>query len=233
MSRNRWVRLQWTILGVAVLIVGVVVALLLGNYDVVEKGQLLPYTDGRIYKIRFLDRFELYVEPENRPNADALTAFFLTGMGFMSLAFAWLAGRVGAFRPQAMFLILFAGSVFLAADEFLGLHESLGHNLPFLLAVPGVSRPDDVIVLCYVVIAIVVLGCFRSMLLQSARARAFFLAGVGLFAVAAVFDVANVPGEELLEVGAAALFVAAVAELGVTHLIGRDGIGRAGRATDD
>lgn len=214
-------QLNRTVTAVAFIVIAVaaLAALVAANFEVVAKGQLLPYTKGRIYELRFFDAFNIYVEPEHKPTRDALTAYFLTGISFMSLAFALLLHRFDAVRPRNMFAVLFAGASFLAADEYLGLHESLGHNMQFLRALPGVTRPDDLIVASYLLPAALFGLVFLRELSRSRRGLWFVGAAFGLVLIGVVADMFSLPGEEAFELLGAGALVMAVAELGVTHVM--------------
>lgn len=214
---RRWALLL--ILGLATVAGLLAVAALSGHYEVLAKGQLLPYTEARVYRVRFFDRFDLWVEPEHRPSADALTAYFLTGLAFVSLAFAWLLHRLGDRRTAPMFALMFLGGSYLAADEYLGLHESIGHNLQFLATLPGVKRPDDVVIALYTVPAALFAWAYRRPLSISRPALTLLAGGAVLFVTAALADLASAPGEELLEVGAAFVILLAVAETGLAHVL--------------
>lgn len=207
----------WWVLGATGVVMIALAGLALGHYEVVAKGQLLSYTEGRIYQVRFFDRFDLLVEPEHRLSADAVTAYFLTGIAFIALAFAWLLHRMGPGSAPRMFALIFLGASYLAADEYLGLHESIGHNLPFLLAIPGVSRPDDVVIALYAIPAAAFLWFYRAELTLSVTALRLVGLAFALFAVATVADFAGLPGEELIEGGAALIVVVAMIEVGVAH----------------
>lgn len=190
------------VVGVALLLLMVFV-LLVNNYEVVDKGRLLPYTTGEIYRIELFGRFTIYAEPEAKPTLDVFNSYILVSLSSIALlALTFLRVVRVPTRPrlQAFFLIVWLGTGFLAADELLGGHESLGHNLRFLAELPGVHRPDDAIVALYVPAAIAFLIVFRRIILASAGARVGFGVAVVLVVLAAVSDVLGVgQTEELLE----------------------------------
>ena len=195
----------------------VLIALLYMNYEVIAKGQLLPYTEGRIYQVRFFDRFDLWVEPEHRLSANAITAFLLSGLGFVALAFAWLLQRMRANGEALMFGLIFVGASYLAADEYLGVHESIGHNLPFLRAIPGVSRPDDVVTALYIIPAALFVWIYRKKLMVSKPALKLIAAAFVFFGLATITDLTQWPGEEVLEAAAALSFLLAFLQIGSAH----------------
>lgn len=212
---------------------GVLALVLLSGAEVLEKGQLLPYTEGQIYKVRFGGGLVLYVEPDLKPNLDLLNAYLLTGLAFVALSFAsvlaFLARRDGAaFR---FFTAAFFGASYLVADELLGIHETLGHNLQFLRKLPLVERPDDVVLLLTALLAAAVLARFRGTILASKPATALFATSFGLFLLSALGDLLSLPFEEAAEVLAAVGLVAAMVVLGLHHA--RAALGpREGRASD-
>lgn len=122
-------------------------------------------------------------------------------------------------RVQAFFLVVWLGTGFLAADELLGGHESLGHNLRFLAELPGVHRPDDAIVALYVPAAVAFIVVFRRIILASKGARIGFGVAVALLVLAAVADVLGVgQTEELLEALASMSLLAAFMLLTIDEL---------------
>ncbi len=191
------------------------------NYEVVNKGQLLDHTSGYIYQIRFFDKFDIYLEPENRPNSDLVTFCFLLGSGFIGMVFFFILGTgQAAARPRVLwlYLITFFGMNYLAFDEFLGIHESIGHNMPFLTALPFVKRPDDAIVMFYLIPCAIFALLFYTEFLSCTKS---ILAGVlafGLIFLAAVSDVLTLPLEEPLEVLAGACIFCSFLFLGQHHL---------------
>lgn len=217
-------------------LLGLIAAVLLGlgalyfayqfltDYEVLEKGQLLSYTTGKIYKVRFGGGLTLYVAPELPPwqYKDLLNAYVLTGVAFVALTFAVLlrtvSGHGAGSASLRLFLVMFVGISCLVADEVLGLHESIGHNMQFLLGLPGVHRPDDVLTVLMGIPVAAFLVYFRSTLLASRRAViAFAAAGLG-FLLAAVSDVLALPIEEGLEVVVSACLLVGVFFLGLHYL---------------
>ena len=211
---------------VALLIVLAVVAFgvaCLRTGEVVDKGELLPYVKGyTIYKIRVLDRYEFFVEPDYRLRGDAINTYILVGIAFISLTFAVVfrilptasTGMAGRF-----FICMFIGTNYLAADEFLGIHETLGHNMQFLTAiVPFDCRPDVVIILLYGIPALLFLFFFRKTLLASKAAIFFFVAAVAMFGVGAVSDALKLPIEEICEIISSICIISGVLSLGVHHI---------------
>lgn len=200
----------------------------LGSIEVVDKGELLPYVSGyTIWKIRILDRFEFFVEPDYRFSRDAFNTYILVGVGFISLTFATLLKR----SPKpiegkriALFITMFFGANYLAADEFLGIHETLGHNMQFLTSlVPFTERPDDIIILSYLVPATLFLAVFFKIIIESKKATALLIAGLGVFGMAALDEFLHTGLEEFLEVGACILIISGVMTLGL-HQMERAGV---------
>lgn len=171
------------------------------SYEVVAKGELLPYTTGEIYQIRILGRFDLYAEPELKPSTDLFNSYILVSISTLSLFVALLLRAAAERRPRVelFFLLTWLGTGFLAADELMGLHETLGHNLRFLTALPGITRPDDAIVVFYALPALAFLLVFRDVLLSSRRATQAFVLALAIAVLSSLLDVASVPLEEPLE----------------------------------
>jgi len=128
-----WVRLGIMCVVFAVLLLAPLAGFLslLENYEVLEKGRLLSHTGGTVYKIRFFGAFDLFVEPDHQLDKDTLNAFILVGVAFISLTFAFLlAWLKGSNRRDIVRfnILMFLGMSWLAADELLGIHETVGHN---------------------------------------------------------------------------------------------------------
>jgi len=191
------------------------------QYEVVQKGQLLSYTKGKIYEIRIFDRFTIFAEPEVKPSGDVLNAYFLIGISFVSLAFVIILWRLigGAARDEIVFFIcLYTGAGFLAADELFGLHETLGHNIQFLRGHFGIRRPDDAVILTYGLVGIIFLLNFRRVLSQSRRALVLFGIAITLFVLAAIGDFLVIRAEEILELISSLCIFSGVIVLGV-HIL--------------
>jgi hypothetical protein len=191
------------------------------NADVVAEGALLEYTDATIKEVRFFDRYTFYVEAEARSDKDAAVSALLVAVAAMALLVTafFSSGTVRA-RPidRRFHAATLVGAGYLAADEFLGIHETLGHNLRFLADLPAVQRPDDAIVALYAVAFLAFLVAFRSAILASRRALALFVSGFLVFAAAAALDVLDVGVDEYLEPLAALVFFAGLVVLSVEHL---------------
>ena len=208
------------------LVLGVVVglgAMCLATAEVVDKGELLPYVKGySIYKVRVLDRYEFFVEPDYKPNSDAFNAYVLVGIAFISLTFA-IVIRVlkmeSARKAFTFFICMFFGATAAALDEFLGIHESLGHNMQFLPAlVPISDRPDDVIIALYCIPAILFVGFFFRTLMASKAAIGLFVAAVIVYGIGSIADCLVMPIEEVCEVIASLCLISGVISLGVHHI---------------
>lgn len=195
---------------------------LLNNYEIIEKGRLLDYTKGVVYKVRFFGQYTILVEPEHRLEQDVLNSFLLVGIGFISLTYAFLIAQLERHgikdKRFLMFITMFGGMIYLAIDEYFGVHESIGHNMQFLANLPFIKRPDDAIVMSYLFPVILFLLYFRKELL-ACRAAITPLAGVVIFfLLSAVSDVFTFQFEEIFELGASICLVLTILLLGSIHL---------------
>jgi hypothetical protein len=188
-------------LAAGVIAAGVVVVLLAAALyaggEIVEHGHLLPWAGDDVRKARFFDRFDLYISSETgKPSADLLNSYLL-----VATAAGCFAGALLLYPPALRPLLLVAGAGlgYLALDEQFALHETLGHNLGFLADLPGVKRPDDVILACYAIPSALFIYVFWAQLRRSARAVVLLVAGLALFAVSALWDLAGLPAEEVFE----------------------------------
>jgi peptidoglycan/LPS O-acetylase OafA/YrhL len=204
---------------------GVLLFLMASTVEVLDEGKLLPYTDGHIYRLRFFGFLEVYAEPSRRPDIpDVFTTFVLMTLSGVALvtAVALKWGRAAAEESAArFFLVVWVGAAYLGADELLGLHESLGHNMRFLLSVPGITRPDDLILLIYGMVALGVLIAFRDVVLSSRSARPLFVALICALVLVPIFDITGSFFEEPAEMAAVATMLAAFVVLAVDHLVPR------------
>lgn len=137
------------ILGAAVALCFLVFAALVRLAPEVERGSLLPwFADYPVSRVR-LAGFELYADTSSGI-ADLLTVVALAAT---ACGLAVVAGRLWRRGlPEARtFATAAAGAAFLAVDDLLAAHESVGHNLGVLARLPGIDHPDDVIVGLYAV----------------------------------------------------------------------------------
>jgi hypothetical protein len=193
----------------------------LNDYQVVSKGQILPYTKGFIYEILVAGKYTIYVEPEIRLRGDVFNAAILVGVAYISMTFGSITYVREKPRISQLFLffvVMSVGMFYLAADELLGIHESIGHNMQFLMALPGVSHPDDPIIAAYGVGALVFLYCFRSVLLQMRRSLRYFGLAIVFFVVAAVADLATLRFEEVAEIVSGIFILIGIVSFGLESL---------------
>ena len=156
---------------------------------------------------------ELYVDVSSSP-IDTVTALALAAAaGAGALAALVIGGWRPGPRSRAPAVALLAGAcAWAAADEALALHETLGHNMAFIRAVPGVDHPDDVVLAVYLVMALAGGWWARRRLRLSPAASALLLLAVAMFGMALASDFLHglEAIEERLELVAAALILAAV-----------------------
>lgn len=193
--------------GVAVLRHGVEVA----------RGNLLPtFESYEVARVRILGA-ELYVD-RSAGVGDLLTA------GALALAAVMLlhtAERLASPARRAMRTAGW-GALFLAADDLLSAHETIGHNLPVLARLPLVDHPDDVVLGAYAAVVGAFLWHHRA-LLAGADPRPWKVAGVAA-ALALAHDLLPLHLrllEEGLEVLAAVAATIGIAGVARHHQTGR------------
>ena len=208
--------------GVAITALGLLMFLAPTAYEVVDKGtDLRPYKAGVVYKIRVADSVTFYAAEESRPDMDVISGSALVALSAASLIVALLLGaKKGSRRVRSFYLFATAGLAYLAFDEYFAIHETIGLNMTFLSEVPGIERPDDLVISLYVIPALAFLYSFRDVLMQSQRAVKFFGGAITAFFLAGLSDIAGLSVDELLEVITAALMVGGFVSLIVTHLAG-------------
>jgi hypothetical protein len=189
------------------------------DYEVLEKGQILSYSRGFIYKLRFCHTFTAYIEPEVNEPLDLINGYFLTGVAFISLTYAtviFINTRTDADLRYWFYVTLFLGMSYLAADEWFGFHENLGHNLQFL-KLSFFEHPDDMIIALYSIPSLLFLYVFRKLIWGSPVSRIFFGLAFATFVLCAVSDALDWPIEEFGECVASAFVAAAVLAMGMHH----------------
>ena len=197
----------------------VVTALLLQGPLLDVRGPVdVPYPAGEVKELRVLG-LSLKVDGEPRPGASVLGAialFMLATACFMTFAALRLAGARR--RLPWFWLIASAGLAVAATDELLAVHESIGHNLPFLADLPGVKRPDDVLILLYLPGALAFGWWFRDVLRAHRTTLWCMTAAISCFALSAVCDLLSVRLEEWFELMAGLLIAAGLVALMARHL---------------
>ncbi|MGH2980193.1 MAG: hypothetical protein ACRDLQ_11250 [Solirubrobacterales bacterium] len=169
----------------------------------------MPYPAGEVKEVRVLDAVDVYVDGEPKLGASvfgAIALFVLATASLMTLAALRFAGSPR--RLLWFWGIASAGLAVAAADELLAIHESIGHNLPFLADLPGVKRPDDVLLMLYLPGALAFAWWFRDVLREHRLTFACMMAAIGCFALSAASDLVSLRIEEWFEL-VAGLFIAA------------------------
>lgn len=196
-----------------VLLVAAFVYVLYGNYEVVSKNRLT-------YEIELFDRFTITADVESRPRKSTLNGFLLMAIASIALFVATFLHTIPSppVRFYRFFFLASAGAAWLAIDEAMGVHETLGHNMDFLADIPGVSRPDDVIFALYGVPALVFAVLFRDVIFSSRKAVFFFGVAALIFLMAAGFDFLTVGLEETIEPVSTLCILAGIVVLALEQL---------------
>lgn len=218
---GRWLR-RLVAAAAAALLAGVA---LLRQADEIARGNLLATFDSyEVARVRVLGA-EFYVD-RSADLGDVLTAVALALTAALLLR---TATRLQADARRA-FVTAAWGALFLAGDDLLSAHETLGHNLPVLARIPVVDHADDVVLAVYAAVVAGFVWRHRAMLAGADR-RPWAVA-----AAAAVLALAHDLGplhlrllEEGLEVVAAAALAVGVAGVARRHSV--DGRRTAGAAT--
>ncbi len=208
---GRWLR-RLVSAAAAALLVGVA---LLRQGEEIARGNLLAAFDSyEVARVRVLGA-ELYVD-RSVDFGDALTAVALALTAALLLR---TATRLEA-RARGAFVTAAWGALFLAADDLLSAHETLGHNLPALARIPVVDHADDVVLAVYAAVVAAFAWRHRTMLAGADR-RPWAVA-----AAAAILALAHDLGplhlrllEEGLEVVAAAALAVGVAGVARRHSV--------------
>jgi hypothetical protein len=203
----------------AVVLAGLLVAAA-ATREVLARGELLPYTSTTVERVRVLGGPELWIARESFSPLDAVNGLILaTGAGMAALAAALTRRRGGPRRPFDFFALLASGMAFLALDEQLGLHETIGFNLDFLADIPGPGSPEDVVFALYALPVVGLLVGYRDILSSSRRGVVLTVLGLVLFAASAALELGGVPRvEQLIEPSASLALVAGLSLVAVRHL---------------
>jgi hypothetical protein len=184
--------------------------------EVLATGKLLPYTPMTVQRVRFAGGVELWIARESLARLDVLNALILASGALVAAA---TAVRLSARRVSGFFALLGAGLGFLALDELLALHETVGYNLDFLGDLPATNSPEDVVFALYALPAVAFLVAYGDLIRASRRGSALVALGVTLFGAAAALDVADaLIDEQWIEPPASALLVAGFAFVAARHL---------------
>jgi len=179
----------------------------------------VSYPAGEVKEMRVLGFLDVYVDGEPRPGFSVLGAIALFVLGtaaFMTMAALRAAGALP--RLWRFWLIAAAGLFVAGADELFAIHESVGHNLPFLADVPGVKRPDDLVLALYLPAALACGWWFRDVLAEHRPTLAFLAGAVTLFAVSVAGDLLSLRAEEWFELLAGLCVAAGLIALMHRHL---------------
>ena len=168
----------------------------------------VPYPAGEVERVRLVGAVDVYVDGEPRPGASIFGAIGLLVLATASLVTFVALRFAGARRHLRLFwLIAAAGLAVAGADELLAIHETIGHNLRFLADVPGVKRPDDLLLLLYLPGALAFAWWFREVLREHRLTLGCMVAAIVCFALSAAGDLASSRAEEWFEL-LAGLFIA-------------------------
>lgn len=186
---------------------------------VVDRGKdLLPWS-ADVVKIRFGESWTLYVDVQPQPPADIVNGVLLAAGGAAAVMAALLLRWTRALRQLTVFYALIGGAlIYLAFDELAAIHETVGHNLPFLTELPGVKSPDIAVFAAYAFPVGYLVWRFRNVLSDEGPARRLLILAAALFVAAVGADVLSLPGEEALELTSTLVGLAALARMLQAHL---------------
>jgi hypothetical protein len=203
------------------LLTGLLVAAVLLQGSLVDgRGHVgVSYPAGEVKEVRVLDAVNVYYDGEPRPGFSVFGGMALLILGtagfmtFAALRFAGARRRLRSFWAVAAFGLAVAGT-----DELLAIHESVGHNLRFLADVPGVKRPDDLLLALYLPGALVFAWWFRDILVEHRFTVTCIAAGVFSFGVSVAGDLTSSHIEEWAELVAGLFLAAGLISLMHRHL---------------
>lgn len=207
---------------------GVGCALFLGliavraNLEVVREGDIFGL--GAVEELELFGRFTLYRDREVLTQMDVFNGFLLIAIASTSFFVSLLLSASDRIeRRFVCFLVAAFVAAYLAADEVLGLHETLGANLRFLAQLPGIRHPDDGVFAAYALPVAVFAYCFRTIFMSSRRALGVLALGGCLYVLGAVMDVTSVRFEEYVEPLSSFALLIGFVSLGYQQLVARHG----------
>jgi hypothetical protein len=179
----------------------------------------VPYPAGDVERVRLLGAVDVYVDGEPRPGASVFGAIALLLLATASLMTFVALRFAGARRHLRRFwLIAAAGLAVAGADELLAIHETIGHNVRFLADLPGVKRPDDLVLLLYLPGALAFAWWFRDVLSEHRLTLACIAGAIACFALSVAGDLASLRVEEWFELLAGLFIATALVDLMHRHL---------------
>jgi hypothetical protein len=217
-ARHRPSRAIALVLVVAGGVVFGALALLTGFENaIVKQGEGLlidhpAYKSTPAVELRFFGAFSVLAHPAyaNLQDADIVGALLLAAIA-TSAATGLLvlrAADVDGSRLSVFLLLSALGCGYLALDELLGVHETVGFNMLFLADIPGVTYADDPLFGLYTLAALAVFVAFRDVIWASRPAALLLGAGVAFTVGAGVVDLWHITSDEPFELVANLLLLA-------------------------
>ncbi len=218
-----WGKLFLLFIALSVVLIAPVIGFLsvMDGWMILGKGQYLSQSQGPVYKVGLVDSFTLFVGPEHHAEMDVLKAFALAAVAFVSLTFGVVLARMkkgSAAEPGRFFVFVFFVIGFLAADEVLSIHGTLGRNLRFLTDLPFIDQPIDGVILLASVVAGLFLTRYRKTILASRGALALMGIALALFLAGALNDTSGLPVEQMSRLLGPVCGIASLMVLGISQL---------------
>lgn len=187
-------------LAVSLVLLSAIAAFIVGSSSVVAEGQLLPYTESRVYDIETFGQ-RIYIEADVLPSADVVvsaTLLFVAGMALLTWLVLSVTGS-GARSEQRFYGLSAIGLSYLAVDELFGIHETIGHNLLVLDPLVMV-RPDEIVLVAYGLLALsFVMWSGPTLASPGVGARLWGIALL-VYTTALVFEVLGIGGQDVLKI---------------------------------
>jgi hypothetical protein len=147
---------------------------------------------GGIYRIRLVERLDLYANPDVRPTPSLAASFALILVAGMAATAARITARRDPDPATGRFFVVSAlGAAFLGLDDLLGIHESIGLTVSYWFpAGPSPERIGHLVLVVYAVLAGLFLWSHRERLSRSRPAVSLLGLAAASSLVVTAIDVA-------------------------------------------
>jgi hypothetical protein len=178
-------RIGWLTFGLLLLSIGIFAFSRWSQENMIHLGQVEPYKER--YKLL---GFEVVLATNEFHTPDFISCIFFAMSAALGLSMSlWRPKGTGLRdRTNRFWNLVAVGFGFLLLDEFYGLHEFIGNNWLVKLGERFTHNPDDLVIMAYFVVALIVLIRYRSVFSSRRAAWVTFLLGAVFHGTAVLVD---------------------------------------------